>query len=298
MQDVIGLIEEGKIKRYFRARKKICFEGAIGHITQRASGKEPLFVEGSDYLYMLYLIKEISAKFKLHILSFALMLNHIHLLVKFKEAGMSVYMKNLFERYAKYFNNKYKRKGHLFCGPFRSALCFDESYLLAASLYIHFNPVKAGLVKDSIDYRWSSCALFLKELEKDTFIDYKFVLGILDSDISKARIKYKELLEELKIRKIDNILERPKALDFIVQILKEKNNGWLKEHGLLGDSDLEHKIQDLREKKRLFYPEELKARAFLIEQLKSRGFSVSEVAEKLNLTRQTIYRAANVTKRV
>ncbi len=290
MSDVIRLIEEGRIKRYFRARKKFCFEGAIGHITQRASGSEPLFVEESDYLYMLYLMKEISAKFKLYILSFALMLNHMHLLIKFKEANMSIYMKNLFERYAKYFNNKYKRKGHLFCGPFRSALCFDESYLLAASLYIHFNPVKAELVKNPIDYRWSSCALFLKELEKDTFIDYKFVLGILDSDISKARIKYGELLEELKTRGVDNILEQPKALDSIVQMLKEKNGIWLKEHGLLGDYDLEQKIRDLREKKRFLYPEKFEARAFLIEQLKSRGFSISEIAEKLNLTRQTIYK--------
>lgn len=290
MADIIELIEEGRVKRYFRARKKICFEGAIGHITQRASGKEPLFVEESDYLYMLHLIKEISAKFKLHILSFVLMLNHIHLLIKFKEADMSSYMKNLFEKYAIYFNNKYERKGHLFCGPFRSALCFDDNYLLAASLYIHFNPVKAKLFENPLDYRWSSCALFLNESEKDTFIDYEFVLGILDSDISKARIKYKELLEELKTKKIDNVLERPKALDSIVQMLKEKNETWFKEHGLPGDYDLEQKIQDLRQKKRLFCPEEFKARAFLIEQLKSRGFSISEIAQKLNLTRQAIYK--------
>lgn len=290
MADIIELIEEGRVKRYFRARKKMCFEGAIGHITQRASGKEPLFIEESDYLYMLHLIKEISAKFKLYVLSFVLMLNHIHLLIKFKEADMSTYMKSLFEKYAIYFNNKYERKGHLFCGPFRSALCFDDNYLLAASLYIHFNPIKAQLFENPLDYRWSSCALFLNESEKDTFIDYKFVLGILDNDISKARIKYKELLEELKTKSIDNVLERPKALDSIVQMLKEKNETWFKEHGLLGDYDLEQKIQDLRQKKRLFHPEEFKARGFLIEQLKSRGFSISEIAQKLNLTRQTIYK--------
>jgi hypothetical protein len=113
---------------------------------------------------------------------------------------------------------------------------------------------------------------------------------MLDSDISKARIKYGELLEELKIKGIGNILEQPKALDSIIQMLKEKNGIWFKEHGLLGDYDLEQKIQDLRTKKRLFYPEEFEARAFLIKQLKSRGFSISEIAKKLNLTSQAIYK--------
>lgn len=290
MADVISLIEEGKVKRYFRARKKICFEGAIGHITQRASGKEPLFLEESDYLYMLHLIKETSSKFKSCILSFALMLNHIHLLIRFMDAGMSVYMKNLFERYAKYFNTKYERKGHLFCGPFRSALCFDDSYLLAASLYINFNPEEAGIVENASDYRWSSCALFLEETERSVFVDFKFILSLLDSDIPKARIKYGELLRELKKRKIDNILEQAKALDSIVQMLKENNSLWFREHSLLNDYDIEEKIQSLRDKKRLSCPEEFEAMSFLIGQLESRGFSISEIGEKLNLTRQTIYK--------
>ena len=73
MSKVARLIEEGRAEHHFRARKKLCFEGAIEHITQRASGKEPLFVEESDYLYVLHLMKEVSTKFKLHILSFVLM---------------------------------------------------------------------------------------------------------------------------------------------------------------------------------------------------------------------------------
>jgi hypothetical protein len=50
--DPIDLIREGKLKRYFRATKKLSAPGIISHITQRAAGKEPLFLEESDYLMM------------------------------------------------------------------------------------------------------------------------------------------------------------------------------------------------------------------------------------------------------
>jgi len=278
MQNAIELIESGKVKRCFRARKKLCFEGAIGHITQHASGKEPLFLEEPDYLYMLHLTKETSKRFKFDVLSFAFMPNHMHLLINFKEANMTLAMKNLFERYAKYFNKKYNRRGHVFCGAYRFALCFDEGYLIAASLYIHFNPVKSDLVENPADYRWSSCSLFLEETSRDSFVDYKFILRILDCDICSSKMKYKELLSKLKKERVQDVLEYPRV--------------WLilKENLLSGDDYLAKKIEKLKTKKRLMYPKDIKARQFLIQQLKARGFSVSEIAQRLKISRQAIYK--------
>ena len=289
MADVIDLIEQGKVKRYFRARNKYCFEGAVSHITQHASGTEPLFLEDADYLYMLHLMKEILCKFKCKVLSFALMPNHIHLLLKFLESNMPDAMKELLQKYAEYFNRKYQRKGHVFSGAYRSALCCDDGYLLAASLYIHINPVKKELVKNPADYRWSSCALFLNEVEKETFIDYKFILGVLDDNIYQARIQYKDLLGKVDINRVNNVLEHHGALETMVQMLKEINNGWCVRHRIPCDKDIEEQIAQLRGKGRLMDPQEIKARAFSIEQLKLRGFNITEIAEKLGLTRQAIY---------
>ena len=289
MSDVFDLIEEEKISRYFRARGKYYFEGAISHITQHASGAEPLFLEDSDYLYMLHLMKEVFGAFKCKVLSFVLMPNHIHLLLKFLESNMPDTMKELLQRYAVYFNKKYKRKGHVFSGAYRSALCFYDRYLLASSLYIHRNPVEAELVKNPIDYRWSSCALFLNEVEKHTFIDYGFILSILNENISVARIRYGILLERLKSVKVNSVIEQPRALDRVVSILKQADERWVKQHGLLGDEDLQAKIEELKSKGNLRGPYEREARKFLIAQLKSRGYSIAEISEKLNLTPQTVY---------
>ena len=275
MRDVFDLIEEGKVRRFFRAKNKISFEGAISHVTQHAAGAEPLFLEISDYLYMLHLMKEVSKRFKFHILSFVLMLNHLHLLLRLGDANLSIAMKNLFELYANYFNRKYERKGHVFSSQYRSALCFDEYYLLASSLYIHLNPVKANLVRDPLDYRWSSCSLFVTDIEKDTFVDYRFVLSVLNENISKARPEYKALLQKATKVNLGNILEQPKALEQFAQSLR-------------GD-DLEDSIERLKNKERLRKPHDKEARVFLIRQLKARGFNMTEIAQRLNLSRQHIY---------
>ncbi len=69
-----------------------------------------------------------------------------HLLLSPEEDNLYDAMRDLFSRYAMKFNRKYERKGHLFGGPYRQAVCLDDSYLLAASVYIHPNPVKATIV--------------------------------------------------------------------------------------------------------------------------------------------------------
>lgn len=289
MADVFDLVESGKIKRYFATRNKHCFEGAISHITQRAPGAEPLFLEESDYLYMIHLIKESSNKFNFRVFSFALMQNHIHLLVKFSESNMIDAMKELFRIYALYFNKKYARKGHVFCGAYRSALCFDDNYLLAASLYIHLNPVKAGLVKNWIDYRWSSCALFANEIKKETFVDYKFILGILDRDMALARKKYENFIHRFDTNQISSVFENRNTLQIIVQMIEERSGKCSAGYELLGDEDLKRKIEELNDKGHLKGPSERSARKFLIDQLRARGFNIAEIAKKLNLTRATVY---------
>src|SRR3989338_5200183 len=140
MDGIIEKIEEGKVRRFFRSRNKLSYPGAAYHVTQRATGKDNLFIEDSDYLYILHLIKEKSRQFDLDIFAFALMSNHIHLLFKLNKDNLSIAMKNIFEMYANYFNKKYERRGRLFCGPYRSAICLDDLYLVSASIYIHLNP--------------------------------------------------------------------------------------------------------------------------------------------------------------
>lgn len=296
----LNIIREEQITRYFRARKKPVFPGAIYHLTQRASGKEPLFLEESDYLFMLHLLKEKAQKFNFEVFSFVLMSNHLHLQIKTHQPNLSVAMKNIFEKYANFFNQKYQRKGHVFCGPFRCGLCFDDAYLLATSLYIHLNPIKAGLIEDAAEYRWSSCGLYSRSSETKTFVNYQFILKILDDDIVVAHKAYNKLLTQGKEIETEEILENRSALDLfrakLIKLLPKKIVSVPRES--LSNEELDNKITELRNKRHLRSPQDLNARKFLIEQLLARGYTVQEIAKELSLSRQSIYATLNLTKQV
>lgn len=81
---------------------------------------------------------EIAIRRTVTLISFALMSNHFHLLVREdKEGGISAYMQRVLNSFTKYFNTKYKESGHLFQGPFQSVHVADNDQLLYTSAYIH-----------------------------------------------------------------------------------------------------------------------------------------------------------------
>ena len=65
-------------------------------------------------------------------------------------------MQALGRRYVHYFNRRYRRTGGLFEGRYRSLLVDSEAYLFTCMRYIELNPVRAGIVTDARQYRWST----------------------------------------------------------------------------------------------------------------------------------------------
>ncbi|MBU2572693.1 MAG: transposase [Elusimicrobia bacterium] len=290
--DILKLIQEGKIKRVFRAKGKIAYPGACCHVTQRAPGREMLFLENSDYLFMLKLLKEKSKRFLFDVYSFVLMPNHVHLQLRLKEGNLSESMKSLFQEYARFFNAKYERKGHVFCGAYREALCLDDGYALATSVYIHLNPVRAALAGDPYRYRWSSCGLYAAGNKVASFVDEKFILGLLSKDQAVARENYRQLLARAAFIRTSEVWEKPGILNSFKAELISLLSGLpalKKQNDILDENALDKKIAELKEKGRLRLPQDLKARKYLIEQLKARGFGLTEIAGKLKISRQTVY---------
>jgi putative transposase len=58
--------------------------------------------------------------------------------------------------YVRYFSKQYKRTGTLWEGRFKSSIVETENYLLRCYRCIELNPVRAGMVSDSAEYKWSS----------------------------------------------------------------------------------------------------------------------------------------------
>jgi len=184
----------GEGVRYERTKHRAIFAGGVYHVIQRAPGDEVLFHENKDYLVFQRFLSRTSKKFGVTFFCFSLLPNHVHLLLQLAEKNLSESMKHLFESYAKFFNKNYKRKGHVFSGNFRAMVCDSDSYLLAATVYIHLNAFKAGLCKTFDAYRWHSLNAYLSSFENDKLVKSSFVLSKLNEDRNLACQEYQKIM--------------------------------------------------------------------------------------------------------
>lgn len=131
--------------------------GVAQHVVQRGNDRQACFFREADYVRYLQDLREASLKFDCLVHAYVLMTNHVHLLVTPIEAGnVGRLMQAVGRRYVRYINDTLARTGTLWEGRYKSCLVDSERYVLACYRYIELNPVRAGMVLDPGDYRWSS----------------------------------------------------------------------------------------------------------------------------------------------
>ena len=124
---------------------------------QRGNNRQTLFTSDKDIAAYAHWLADGAARFELLVHGWVFMTNHVHLLLTpQQDDSVSRLMQSLGRRYVGYFNFAYARTGTLFEGRFRSSLIQDAEYFLSCLRYIELNPVRAGMVKDPGDFRWSS----------------------------------------------------------------------------------------------------------------------------------------------
>jgi putative transposase len=127
------------------------------HLIQRGNNRGCCFVDDVDRTRYLHALRRASRDARCTIHAYVLMTNHVHLLVTAGERQSPArMMQALGRRYVQYFNRRHGRTGTLWEGRYRSSLIDSERYFLQCSRYIETNPVRAGLVSEPGDFRWSS----------------------------------------------------------------------------------------------------------------------------------------------
>ena len=138
-------------------RARLTLPGVPLHLIQRGNSRTACFYADEDYALYLHHMQELAPRFGCALHAYVLMTNHVHLLLTpEKVESASLLMKHLGQRYVQYINRTYKRSGTLWEGRFRSCLRQSEEYVLACYRYIDPNPVRAGMVQQPGEYRWSS----------------------------------------------------------------------------------------------------------------------------------------------
>ncbi|MBL4852200.1 MAG: transposase [Gammaproteobacteria bacterium] len=136
---------------------RLSVAGVPQHVVQRGNNRQACFFDNQDYAVYLDKLKEYSVKQGVHVHSYILMTNHVHLLMTPQAPqGISRLMQDLGRYYVRYVNQTYKRTGTLWEGRYKSSLIDSERYFLTVSRYIELNPVRAKMVDHPSGYPWSS----------------------------------------------------------------------------------------------------------------------------------------------
>lgn len=133
----------------------------------RGNRRTLLFKDASDHIRFLESIIRAKEIYPFRIHALCLMSNHFHMAVETVDVELWKIMQRILHPYSMDFNHKYNFTGHLFESRYTACLVEDERYFLEISRYIHLNPVKAGMVREPIDYEYSSYGLFVNENEAD-----------------------------------------------------------------------------------------------------------------------------------
>ena len=141
-------------------RRDIVAPDSIFHVYARGNDRMTLFKRPEDYRSYLADIAELKTPHGVLLYHYVLMPNHIHLVLRILEAGLSDFMQSLQNRFAKRFCRDNGFAGHVWQGRFKSKPIDNDGYLLACGNYVEMNPVRSGLVGDPEQWPHSSCRFY------------------------------------------------------------------------------------------------------------------------------------------
>ena len=115
-----------------------------------------LFEDDVDRIDFLQLLTSTADLLEWRCHAHCLMGTHYHLVLETTQARLSEGMRRLNGDYARRFNKRHGRRGHLFNERFASHVIGGERHLQAAIAYVLENPARAGLCSHAGDWQWAA----------------------------------------------------------------------------------------------------------------------------------------------
>jgi Transposase and inactivated derivatives len=200
------------------------------HVIQRGNRNQRVFFSELDKELYLKILHFNCNKYKLKIWCYCLMDNHVHLIaVPEKKESLAQAIADTHRKYTLMINITNHWKGYLWQGRF-SSFPMDEAYLYCCVRYVERNPVRAGIVSQAEEYRWSSARAHVYSLEDPILSPFSLLSQISDW---KAFLQGEEKEEDLKQLRKNQSTGRPLGDESFVErlewftgrVLKKKPSG-------------------------------------------------------------------------
>ena len=175
-------------------KARIDAPGALQHIIIRGIERRAIFKDNADRRNFIERLDTIVSETETFCFAWALMTNHVHMLLKTGLTPIATVMRRLLTGYAVSFNRRHRRHGQLFQNRYKSFLCEEDAYLKELVRYIHLNPLRAKIVKDLKElkkYPWCGHAVLMGKVEAG-FQDTGYVLKLFGPSLKTARQAYEQ----------------------------------------------------------------------------------------------------------
>lgn len=172
--------------------------GLLQHVIVRGIERRDIFNDDHDRQLFVDRLSSLLSETGVRCYAWALLSNHLHLLLMPTTTPLSYFMRRLLTGYAVSFNRRNKRFGHLFQNRYKSIVCEEEPYLLELVRYIHLNPLRAGIVAsmEELDrYPWSGHAVLVGSRQFDAQ-ETVSILERFGKNITIARRNYRQFISE------------------------------------------------------------------------------------------------------
>lgn len=136
---------------------RILMDNVYYHVIARGNQKQNVFLQQADFEKYLGLLKHYKRRYKFRLYAWCLMPNHVHLILEVnKPKELPKIIQGLNLGYARWFNKKYNKVGHLWQGRYKSLIIQKDRYVLDCINYIEENPLRANIKQKPFEYVWSS----------------------------------------------------------------------------------------------------------------------------------------------
>lgn len=131
-------------------------EGLIYHVINRGNNRQAVFRKAADFQAFLAALSDLKERKPFDLFGYCLLNNHFHLLIRPQETSISRIVQSLLVSHTQRYHKHHRSGGHVWQGRFKSPVIQNDEHLLTVLRYIEANPLRAGIVTDAADYRWSS----------------------------------------------------------------------------------------------------------------------------------------------
>ncbi len=195
---------------------RYCLPDYPQHVIQRGNNRCPIFISDKDYTCYLDCMRDAMHRYDAALHAYVLMTNHVHMvLTPRRSESLARILQSVGRRYVRYFNDTYRRTGTLWEGRYKSTVIDSAPYLLCCYRYIELNPVRAGMVAQPDDYRWSSYRIHAHG-EANELIEHHAEYIALGSTPEERQRSYREMFthpeQDLPIETIRHATNKAWAL--------------------------------------------------------------------------------------